>query len=243
VAILDIITFQCDIRFVEELDHAILISLEDFFTLPALTRNQILQARQQRQHNNNTQQSNATHPCKQSPDYAKWVEDYVSRASGAHEMINGRKVFLPLGVSELRALARLLSVEFQIMSKESVMRYTNAVILEEVDPRTIPRQYLHVFGSCTSHSKAEIRHQRAGREEGKIGSYHDGKRVVRLLNIEENHYRVHLPQRRDGSLQRFEREQHKDKKIRQQPKLRANEFGDISYWSANTHDDLDLPDL
>mmetsp|Transcript_11876 Transcript_11876/g.19780 ORF Transcript_11876/g.19780 Transcript_11876/m.19780 type:complete len:320 (+) Transcript_11876:70-1029(+) len=143
--------------YVEDIDGAVLKTLEDFFTLPDFLRSRILETRKK----SLTQEIKA--------DYAQWARDYTKSASG-HRIVNGRKVYYPLGVSELRAISRLLNLQLHVMTKNSVLEATNKGTIDQVDPRTVSRNYIQVFG---------------------IGL--PTKRVVRLMNIDENHYHIHLP--------------------------------------------------
>eukprot|EP00467_Chlorarachnion_reptans_P018799 CAMPEP_0114497038 /NCGR_PEP_ID=MMETSP0109-20121206/6096_1 /TAXON_ID=29199 /ORGANISM="Chlorarachnion reptans, Strain CCCM449" /LENGTH=623 /DNA_ID=CAMNT_0001674363 /DNA_START=77 /DNA_END=1948 /DNA_ORIENTATION=+ len=172
--------------YVEDIDGGVLKTLEDFFTLPDFLRDRILATRKR-----SLQEAI-------KPDYAQWARDYIRSARG-HRILNGRKVFYPLGVSELRALSRILSVKLHVMTKGSVLSAMGVVVLDEVDPRSVPKRYVQMFGTQLN-----------------------TRRIVRLINLDENHYKVHLPV---------------------SDAMRRQQFDDHQYWGMPIVNEDDLPDL
>mmetsp|Transcript_20936 Transcript_20936/g.40558 ORF Transcript_20936/g.40558 Transcript_20936/m.40558 type:complete len:219 (-) Transcript_20936:200-856(-) len=140
-------------------------------------------------------------------NYEGWVRDYIDEAKRPRDL-NGRKVFYPLGGSELRAVSRFLHVQFQVMSKRTVLETCGGLLLDEIDPRVVGPRQMHIFNKKSP-------------------------RIVRLLNIDENHYRVHLPRPKDTTpggivLKRDEA------------------FNDMQFWAAKPGSGFDpdsLPEL
>jgi hypothetical protein len=98
------------------------------------------------------------------------MEDLVNRYKEALRTsghVNGRDVFVPLGQLEIEALCEVFQVRMQVMKSESLTCFGP---LAELDPRRIPSSLI----------LDRSRHH---------------KRMVRLLNVNSNHYNVHLPRR------------------------------------------------
>jgi hypothetical protein len=79
--------------------------------------------------------------------------------------INGRDVYEPLGQLEMQTLCELYQVRLQLMKTESL---TGMGPVDDLDPRTISPK--HILDQNPAF-----------------------RRVVRLLNVNTNHYMVHLP--------------------------------------------------
>ncbi|GAB5360665.1 hypothetical protein AAMO2058_000646800 [Amorphochlora amoebiformis] len=213
--------------FSEKIGQDILVTLEDFFTLPPQIRTKILATserihlrdpiQQQRLPKLNTcppEGKDDTCPSERKvdtckPDYRKWAREYIEIASEP-QVVNGRTIYLPLGASELRAISRYLQITVQVMTKEGVLEAGEGVILDEVDPRVVTKRSMQIF--------------RGGENK---------RRVVRMLNLTENiHYMVHLPRAPMSSASGLD--------------LRRDaNFNDANFWGQRPRDEeLDnLPPL
>ncbi len=152
--------------YVERLRLAELMNLEDFFTLPELLRQRVLTVKKARDGDQKHSADAAASP-PPAPEYKVWVSDYIGELKNGR-VVNGRQVYAPLGASELRALSRCFDLQIQVMTKNAVLANLCAPSLDLVDPRRVGVGCTHVFRQ-------------------------QSRRIVRLLNIDANHYQVHLP--------------------------------------------------
>ena len=99
-------------------------------------------------------------------DYPGIIEQY-RQAMVTPTRVPGREglAYLPLGEHELKAISRVYQCRIQVIKNDSL---TPEAFTTPLDPRTIPPQLIHDINPGQ-------------------------KRIVRLLNINTNHYRVHLP--------------------------------------------------
>ena len=99
-------------------------------------------------------------------DYPGIIEQYRV-AMSTPTQVPGREglAYLPLGEHELKAMSRIYQCRIQVMKNDSL---TPEVFPRPVDPRTIPPSLIHDINPSMA-------------------------RIVRLLNINTNHYQIHLP--------------------------------------------------
>jgi len=159
-------------------------------------------------------------------DYDMFVNDYLDAVESC-QIVNGRRLYMPLGASELSALARLLSVRLQTMSSEGVLQAMSALTLDEIDPKAIEDNEIHEFGSRETPPPATSE-----------GAPVKVQRIIRLLNVNVNHYYVHLPLPPEPPVQGDPEALQKE---REAEKLKA--FGSNVYWQRPmahlTQQDLD----
>jgi hypothetical protein len=168
--------------YVEGIEEAYLLSMEDFFVLPEAVREQIMMLKSLLY----TEQSDGA-----AIQYDGLVATYLECVSSS-KVINGRKVYVPCGEHELRAVARVCNVELQIASSESVLESFGAITLHGVDPRAIMRDTISIFSPGSSASEPG---------DSDSSSSEKPKRMVRLLHVKKNHYMVHVPMDPNKSLE------------------------------------------
>ena len=71
------------------------------------------------------------------------------------------------------------------MSKSSILESLKAEKISDIDPRIVPRSSTHIYRASSD------------RKYNKINKSAK-RRIVRLLNIDENHYQVHLPRKKSS---------------------------------------------
>lgn len=143
-----------------ELDGAVLLQIEDVFTLPAAFQEKIITLNQAVKLRGF-----------EDVDFDALAAEYVALL-GTPQVINGRTTFLPLGEAEITAFRRVYQVRMQTVKSEAVG--------EDGDPRTPPP---HVVNDQMPPEPVAAQAHR---------------RIVRLLNVKTNHYKVHLPRKRDA---------------------------------------------
>lgn len=99
-------------------------------------------------------------------DYGSIVQQYCTAMASVRE-VNGRDTYIPLGEHELQAICRVYNCRLQVIKNDSL---DPSVFPRPMDPRSIPPKLIHDINK-------------------------ESKRMVRLLNVNTNHYQLHLPQK------------------------------------------------
>jgi len=102
----------------------------------------------------------------QEVDYPGIIQKY-REAMAQPRQVPGKEglTYLPLGEHELKAIGQTYQLRIQVMKNDSL---DPEAFPRPVDPRTIPPKLIHDINPTA-------------------------RRIVRLMNVNTNHYQIHLP--------------------------------------------------
>jgi len=125
--------------YVESIEEAFLISMDDFYVLPEALRKTILDLKARLYSNAGPVEI----------DYGAMVNQYV-QAMCESKRVGDRTVYMPLGQTELTALCRVYRARLQTIDTDTLFKSLGAVTVDECDPRLVLSRDVHEFDRTQS---------------------------------------------------------------------------------------------